>query len=123
MLAVVDPVTLSASSFVLFSVYGLALGAYGLLCAGFMAFFLIIVASVGLGVSIANVALVYNSYIGIRIFRAEQLEDFLLRFRLHTAYWFFAQRGRDDYFNRMGCTKGLTSRSTNRWPFRCLAFR
>ena len=69
MLANVEPVTLlSASSLVLFSVYGLALGAYGQLRTGFTAFFLIIVASViGLGVSIANVALVYDSYIGIRI--------------------------------------------------------
>jgi hypothetical protein len=69
MLATVEPVTLlSASSLVLFNVYGLALGGYGLLRTGFMAFFLIIVASViGLGVSIANVALVYDSYIGIRI--------------------------------------------------------
>jgi hypothetical protein len=41
---------------------------YGLLRTGFMAFFLIIVASViSLGVSIANVALVYDSHIGVGI--------------------------------------------------------
>jgi hypothetical protein len=69
MLAAAEPVTLlCAFSFVLFSVYGIALGAYGLLRTGFIAFCLIIVASViSLGVSIANVALVYDSYIGIRI--------------------------------------------------------
>jgi hypothetical protein len=69
MVAVVDSVTLlSACSFVLFSLYGLALGVYGVMRTGWIAFFLIIVSSaVGLGVSIANVALVYDSYIGIRI--------------------------------------------------------
>jgi hypothetical protein len=70
MLAVAEPVTLlSAFSFIVFSIYRLALGVYGLVRTGFIAFFLIIVASViGLGVSIANVALVYDSYIGMRIF-------------------------------------------------------
>jgi hypothetical protein len=69
MLATVEPVTLlSAFSFVLFSVYRLALGAYGLARTGLMAFSLIILASViGLGVSIANLTLIYDSYIGIRI--------------------------------------------------------
>ena len=69
MLAAAEPVTLlCAFSFVLFSLYGIALGTYGLIRSGFVAFFLIIVASViSLGVSIANVALVYDSYIGIRI--------------------------------------------------------
>ena len=69
MVAVVDPVTLaSACTFVLFSVYSIALGLYGFVRTGLLAFFLLIAASViGLGVSIANVALVYDSYIGIRI--------------------------------------------------------
>jgi hypothetical protein len=69
MFAIVETVTLfSASLLVLFSVYWLALGAYGFFRTGLLAYFLIIVASVlGLGVSIANVALIYDSYIGIRI--------------------------------------------------------
>jgi hypothetical protein len=55
-------------SFVFFSVYSVALGAYGFIRTGFIAFFLIIVASViGLAVSIANVALVYDSSIAIRL--------------------------------------------------------
>ena len=67
--AVVDPVTLaSACTFVFFSVYGIALGLYGFVRTGLLAFFLLIAASViGLGVSITNVALVYDSYIGIRV--------------------------------------------------------
>jgi len=69
MVAVVDPVTLaSACTFVLFSVYGIALGLYGFVRTGLLAFFLLIAASViGFGVSITNVALVYDSYIGIRV--------------------------------------------------------
>jgi cyanophycinase-like exopeptidase len=69
MVAVVDPVTLvSAGTFVLFSVYSIALGLYGFVRTGLLAFFLLIAASViGLGVSVANVALVYDSYIGIRV--------------------------------------------------------
>ncbi len=69
MVAVVDPVTLvSACTFVLFSVYSIVLGLYGFVRTGLLAFFLLIAASViGLGVSVANVALVYDSYIGIRV--------------------------------------------------------
>jgi len=69
MIAVVDPVTLAcAVSFVFFSVYTIALGIYGFMRTGFAAFFLLIVASaIGLAVSIANVALVYDSYIGMRL--------------------------------------------------------
>jgi hypothetical protein len=69
MVAVVDPVTLaSACTFVLFSVYSIVLGLYGFVRTGLLAFFLLIAASViGLGVSVANVALVYDSYFGIRV--------------------------------------------------------
>jgi hypothetical protein len=69
MVAVVDPVTLaSACTFVLLSVYGIVLGLYGFVRTGLLAFFLLIAASmIGLGVSVANVALVYDSYIGIRV--------------------------------------------------------
>jgi len=69
MVATVDTVTLGcAVSFVFFSVYTIALGTYGFMRTGFIAFFLLIVASaIGLAVSIANVALVCDSYIGIRL--------------------------------------------------------
>jgi hypothetical protein len=69
MLAFVDFVTLaSACSFVLFSVYHIALGLYGFLRTGLFWFFLLIASSViGLGVSVANVAMVYDPYIGIRV--------------------------------------------------------
>jgi hypothetical protein len=69
MVAVVYPVTLaSACTFVLVSVYSIVLGLYGYVITGLLAFFILIAASViGLGVSVANVALVYNSYIGIRV--------------------------------------------------------
>jgi hypothetical protein len=69
MLAVVDPVTLlCAMSFVVFGVYSVALWVYGFIRTGLVAFGILIVAAViGIAVSIANVALVYDSYIGIRL--------------------------------------------------------
>jgi hypothetical protein len=69
MLAVTDTVTLfSAISFVLFAVYSVALWTYGFIRTGLLAFpILIIAAVIGIAVSIANVALVYDSYIGIRL--------------------------------------------------------
>jgi hypothetical protein len=69
MLCVIEPLTvLSAISFVFFSVYGLALGVYGFVRRGSIAFvFMIVSSAIGLFVSIANVALVCDSYIGMRL--------------------------------------------------------
>jgi hypothetical protein len=69
MLAVVEPVTLfCAACLVVFALYVVALWAYGFIRTGSIAFFLLLVAAViALGVSLANVALVYDSYLGIRL--------------------------------------------------------
>ena len=69
MFAVIEPVTVaSAASFVLFSVYLIGLWIYGLSRTGASAFLLLLAATaIGLGVSLANVALVCDSYIGIRL--------------------------------------------------------
>jgi hypothetical protein len=72
MLCTIEPITvLSAISLVLFDVYGLALSIYGIIRTGFTAFLILIaVFVIGLCVSIANVALVCDSYIGIRLLGA-----------------------------------------------------
>jgi len=69
MLAVADTVTLfSALSFVLLGVYSVALWIYGFIRTGLLAFLLLIIAAViGIAVSAANLALVYDSYIGVRL--------------------------------------------------------
>ncbi len=82
MLAVIEPVTVaSAASFVLFSVYLIALWIYGLGRTGSPAFFFLLAAAViGLGVSLANVALVCDSYIGIRILGRDAWKIFYYAF-------------------------------------------
>jgi len=69
MLASVEPVTLvCALSFVLFGAYSVALWIYGLIRTGSVAFVLLLVAAlIGIAVSVVNVALVYDHYIGIRL--------------------------------------------------------
>jgi hypothetical protein len=69
MLAVFEPVTVAcAALLLLFSLYLVALWAFALVRTGSFAFALLLAAAlIGLGVSIANVALVYDSYIGIRL--------------------------------------------------------
>jgi len=64
-----EPVTLlSAASFVVFALYSIVLYAYGLIRTGLIAFVLLLVSGViGVAVSLTNVALVYDRYLGIRL--------------------------------------------------------
>ena len=82
MLAVIEPVTVAcAASFVFFSVYLIALWIYGLRRTGSSAFFLLLAAAViGLGVSLTNLALVCDSYIGIRLLGRDAWKIFYYAF-------------------------------------------
>ena len=67
--ALTDVVTLlCALSFVIFGVYSLALWIFGSVRTGMSAFYLLIAAAlIHLAVSVCNVALVYDHYMGIRL--------------------------------------------------------
>jgi hypothetical protein len=69
MKAMTDVVTfLCALSFVIFGVYSLALWIFGSIRTGLIAFYLLIAAAlIHLAVSVCNVALVYDHYMGIRL--------------------------------------------------------
>jgi hypothetical protein len=69
MLAIVEPVTLfCAASLVIFALYVVALWTYAFTRTGSISFVLLLVAGIiALGVSLANVALVYDGYLGIHL--------------------------------------------------------
>jgi hypothetical protein len=118
MLAVIDPITLAcAASFVFSSTYLIALWVYGAMRTRSFAFFVLMAAALmGLAVSIANVALVYDSHIGIRLLGHDGWRIFY--------YAFVCIQPIQSWLSIVGLTalvlrttrKGLTNRSSQPRP-------
>ena len=94
MKAVTDIVTFPcALTFVIFGVYSLALWIFGSIRTGLIAFYLLIAAAlIHVAVSVCNVALVYDHYMGIRFLGHAAWKVFLLCICLHSAHRIFARR-------------------------------